>query len=679
MPTIAEVREKFPQYNDLSDEQLASALHQKFYADMPADQFNASIGLKGKQPDQYQQAAIDEQAALKSQGIDPGAGFTRRLTHGMTLGADNTLIAGVLSPIEAFRRNVGLAEGYKYAKAREDKIMEDARKNTGVLGTAAEVLGGGAAGAGLAAGGVTAARLLGPEAGLLARTGASAADAAALGGFSGAMEGNGLAERAGNAAIGAGVGGAVGAAAPGILSMLGAVASPVVSNIRARTNPEGYARSQVARAVSESGQSPNDISLNMLQAANDGQGMFTLADALGNSGQRMLSTVARAPGAGRTAVVDVLEGRQSEQGRRIAAALSEGFQAPETAAQTEARMLAARNRQADAEYNAVRGSAADVDVSRAVAAIDREIGHSGANRFNSGLANDSGEAALESIRRRLTDGNLTVSDFTATQRVRGDLSDAIEAARRSGANNKARMLGNTLRELDAAMEAASPGFRDANRNFAQATRDIEAIQTGRAAATRGRPEDTIPTFSALSPRGQEAFLAGYADPLIASTQGAAPGVNKARPLLNDAFRDEAAMMAPGNDMLQRRLARENTMFETRAQALGGSKTAENLADQAAMGVDPSIIRDALTGNYGGVARRALGAVSNGLSGNTPEVRAEIARQLLQNGANVSPAALQQMVDQTIARQQFVQQIARALGRGGSGGLAIATPNANRRQ
>ncbi len=45
MPTFAEVRAKYPQYNDLSDDQLASALHKKFYSDMPEDQFRQKIGL----------------------------------------------------------------------------------------------------------------------------------------------------------------------------------------------------------------------------------------------------------------------------------------------------------------------------------------------------------------------------------------------------------------------------------------------------------------------------------------------------------------------------------------------------------------------------------------------------------------------------------------------------------
>lgn len=45
MASIQEIRQKYPQYSDMSDQQLADALHQKFYADMPRDQFNQKIGL----------------------------------------------------------------------------------------------------------------------------------------------------------------------------------------------------------------------------------------------------------------------------------------------------------------------------------------------------------------------------------------------------------------------------------------------------------------------------------------------------------------------------------------------------------------------------------------------------------------------------------------------------------
>jgi hypothetical protein len=271
----------------------------------------------------------------------------------------------------------------------------------------------------------------------------------------------------------------------------------------------------------------------------------------------------------------------------------------------------------------------------------------------------------------LTDGRSVMTDFTAIQRTRGDLSDAIQAAQRAGQGNKARMLGQVLRELDTAMESASPGFRQANRSFAQASRDIDAIDAGTTAARRGRTEDIIPEFQAQTPQGQAAYRTGYADPLIADAQGAAFGANKARPLINDAFADESRAMAPGADLMQRRIGRENTMFETRAHALGGSRTADNLADEAAMGIDPTIISQVLTGNITGAARSLLSAGSNLMTGNTPQVREAVANFLLQRGQNVSPQALQRTIDEAVSRIERAQITARLMGRTGAGALAAA--------
>lgn len=623
-------------------------------------------------PDKYQQAAVEERNQLQSQGIDTGAGYTRRLAHGATFGADNTILAAALTPFEMFKRGVGPGEAYNYAKAREDQIMGDARKNTGALGTALEIGGGVGSGIGLARGGATFGNMLRPEAGLAARSLASAGDAAAIGGFSGAMEGNGLAERGSNALKGAGLGAVVGGATPGVLGLLGAAASPVVSNIRARVNPEGYAQSQVARAVSESGLSPNQITDDLARAGREGQGMFTLADAMGNPGQRMLSTVTRAPGQGRTDVVNFLENRQAGQGRRISNTLAEGFDSPQTAAQTEARLTAQRGADADASYGAARAGAGRTDVIPAINNIDRTIGTGPGQALQA--ANDSVEGALRPFRERLS--RVNPDDFEAVQRIRFDMADAAQNARQSGYGNRAREISNAVRELDTAMEAASPGYQQANRNFAQASRNIEAVGQGRDAAMRGRTEDVIPRFQGLAPEGQQAFRAGYVDPLIGQTQGAAFGVNKARPLMNDAFQAEAGAMAPGNPLMQRRIGREHTMFETRNAAMGGSKTADNLADQAAMGVDPTLVGNVLSGNWSGAMRSAVSAGSNALTGNTPQVRQEIARILLQNG--VSAGALNHMINDTIARIQFVQNMARNVGRGASGGLAVAGPGQNRR-
>lgn len=42
---IKDIRQKYPQYSDLSDQDLAKALHQKFYSDLPFEDFSGRIGL----------------------------------------------------------------------------------------------------------------------------------------------------------------------------------------------------------------------------------------------------------------------------------------------------------------------------------------------------------------------------------------------------------------------------------------------------------------------------------------------------------------------------------------------------------------------------------------------------------------------------------------------------------
>src|SRR5687768_14833923 len=46
MATLAEIRQKYPQYSDMSDGALADALHKKFYSDMPRGDFDAKIGVQ---------------------------------------------------------------------------------------------------------------------------------------------------------------------------------------------------------------------------------------------------------------------------------------------------------------------------------------------------------------------------------------------------------------------------------------------------------------------------------------------------------------------------------------------------------------------------------------------------------------------------------------------------------
>jgi hypothetical protein len=46
MATLADIRKQYPQYADISDEQLAKGFHEKFYSDIPFTDFSAQIGFK---------------------------------------------------------------------------------------------------------------------------------------------------------------------------------------------------------------------------------------------------------------------------------------------------------------------------------------------------------------------------------------------------------------------------------------------------------------------------------------------------------------------------------------------------------------------------------------------------------------------------------------------------------
>lgn len=651
--------------------------------------------------DKYQQAAIEEDKAIG--GAD--AGLTRRLTHGATLGADSTILAGLETPLEMIRQGTfNPAEGYRYAKAREDLIMNKARENTGALGTAAEMLGGGVSGAGLANAGVTAGRMLAPNAGLIARSLASGADAAGLGAFSGAMEGDGLQERATNALKGGVLSGVLGAGAPGAMKLLGAVGAPIFAHLQARSDPAAYGGRQVARAIHESGISPDDLSLNTIQAANEGQGAFNLADALGNAGQRMLRAAASGPGEGRTKIVGALEGRQGDQGRRLASALREGFDSPQTAEQTRSAMAQQASNEATANYAPVKAEMQPIDVSKPVALANRSISpgadmdalaqgrvptdlaaRADVERQESVIA-DPIKAAVKQARSYLAAPELTSSNVHMAFRAKTNIDQMIATATEKGQGGMVAELVPIRDALDEALANTSKNYAGARDAYRIAQARLKALDLGKELGAKPvRSEDAIRQFGALpDAEAQQAFRVGYADPQIAQVQGGAFGTNKARPFTTDATRDEFnAFAAPGRaEQLQRRIGREMTMFETRNAALGGSKTDMNLADSEAMGVDPhllSIVGQIGTGNWHGAVHTALSAGKNMLTGNTAEVRREVANILLQNGGNISAHQLREMVNNTVARIQFVQNIARNVGRGAAGGLAVAGPGQRRSQ
>lgn len=78
MTTIAQIRKKYPQYADLSDQVLADKFHDKFYSDMPKSDFYSKIGFDPSQLNSKGMSAADYARAAISQAPKPPPSFGQR-------------------------------------------------------------------------------------------------------------------------------------------------------------------------------------------------------------------------------------------------------------------------------------------------------------------------------------------------------------------------------------------------------------------------------------------------------------------------------------------------------------------------------------------------------------------------------------------------------------------------
>ncbi len=110
MATLADIRHQYPQYNDMSDSQLADAMHAKFYSDMPKDQFYGKIGmpLEGFDEAGFTSGPIEAPAAppsggssflhglqLGTQAVGRGVADVATMPFDLAAGAQNLVTRGI--------------------------------------------------------------------------------------------------------------------------------------------------------------------------------------------------------------------------------------------------------------------------------------------------------------------------------------------------------------------------------------------------------------------------------------------------------------------------------------------------------------------------------------------------------------------------------------------------------
>ncbi|MBY5579620.1 hypothetical protein HFO52_03170 [Rhizobium leguminosarum] len=519
------------------------------------------------------------------------------------------------------------------------------------------------------------------EAGLGRVTAASAKEGAILGTISGFGNGEGgLGNRLVNAGVGGGLGLGIGAVAPAAVAGLTQVVKSAAAPLIAPFAPDGYVRDALATALRRAGQTPEGITNNMRAAAADGQDMFNVADAMGYTGERLMSTSARVPHDNRQPLAEALMARQAGQGERLANNLAEGFDTFDTAGRRIADRTAQRTAEANELYPAARANAGPVNVTPVLEEIDRTI-RPGVNQMvnpRDRIANDSIEGALTRVRSMLSDGNSQVTDFDTLFRAKLDLDDMIQRAEAQGAGNRAHYLSRVQGMVDQALADASEGYVGARDAFARASRRIDAVDAGSAASRISRrAQDTIPEFEAMPAGEQVDFRAGYIDPLIARLEGASssPTTNKARMLQTPKFEAELpAFAAPERGgQLADRIAREQTMFRTANAALGNSKTADNLADAADMNqFDPAVIGRLVRGDPIGAITTGLSKALGTLTGQPPSVVERLSRVLMETNPDVALDVLRAGTQQLSRNDQLRARLVSALVESGAAGVPRLT-------
>ena len=454
-------------------------------------------------------------------------------------------------------------------------------------------------------------------------------------------------------------GAAGGALLGGALPLLGPAVSQMgrFAQMPRLHDPEVIANRELANVTHAAGMTPQDVADAVTQAHAAGQPEFTAADALGKEGQRKLAAMAKVPGRQRDIITDALVQRNLDIRPNVGARVGAALGAPQSAAQAEDALLAQAQTQARPLYQQALQvpvtspqlrEMLDLPVMRAglkAGLEQQEMMTAGTD--NPFLPIHAAVIGYDNAGMPVVKG---VPNMTTLHTVKVGLDNMIDSAVNPATgrpNLQGRALialrNNFLNQID----RMNPVYAAARQAYAGPMQVRDAIDTGQQMARRGRPGDTISQFQALSPTQQQGVRIGYADSIRDPLErgGNYPTVLKQKSQKGvdelNALSLHQGPYQPGRaDPLREYLDRVETMGETSKAALGGSPTAENIADiNDAPGAMQAfgLVRHAATGNLHGMIRSGAALLHAAGRGENEAQRLAITRMLLANDPNAAQA------------------------------------------
>lgn len=222
--------------------------------------------------------------------------------------------------------------------------------------------------------------------------------------------------------------------------------------------------------------------------------------------------------------------------------------------------------------------------------------------------------------------------------------DILDGAPEPGSGGTGPNYARSVRGLRgrwlATMDAAAPEYADARQQYADESTLIKAGELGRE-LFKMHPDEAAKAFADLPADAQDVFRRAGFDALAQRVENGPAdverGVSKARDQqrIRLLFPDDQSFAS-----FKQGLAEEGQMHANEQAALGGSNTADKLADLAGMtGVTlPDVMRAAATGRWHQLAGRVVANITrNAMSPSADALAAERAR-LLVAGASGDPTA-----------------------------------------
>lgn len=463
--TLQEIRQQYPQYEDMSDAELARALHSRYYSDMDFGEFSQRVGFQPAEPPSRMETALDVVSQF------PGLGFLGRegrqavgevgrqvgLTGRHIVEGVAAIPAMVAQPV-ADVADLGLqaaGSDFRFGNQRQGVSRLLDRANLPRPQNALERVVGDASQALTAGGGIvgTAQRFSNPIARMIAATpgaqGAGEVGGAALAGTAREMGASPLAQMTLGLTGGFGAGAAVGSA-PAIARGTRGAIEPFTGAGRENI---------VARILRDNARDPR-------QAANRlGEMMEIVPGSVPTTG-------AASRDVGLIALEKGMRNRNpAEFGERLSQQNLARQQALDDISGSPADIAAARARR-DAETASARDDAfagqPQVDTASVLARAD-EI-----------LAGPAG--ARQTVRRAVTQFRDAIEGETDAMRlyeIRKDIGDALGgrlAGDRADFKLASRELIDLRNSLDAAIENVAPGFRAYLDRYSELSKPINQME-----------------------------------------------------------------------------------------------------------------------------------------------------------------------------------------------------------